>query len=178
MPDHSRSDIPSLLKELDNIQPNIAPMQQMQIEQIKGFLKVRTAELVNKQLTATAATVSESANHLKATLENSSEWLINAIKVSTETSTKNAVEIGEQITRLTSALTTASAELQSTGIQSASLGRRLNWLTAVIAFAALISAAATSFYAWETKRQVDLMNQQLQSIQRSPADTNPLPSKG
>src|SRR5579859_5634920 len=119
MPDHSRSDIPSLLKELDNIQPNIAPMQQMQIEQIKGFLKVRTAELVNKQLTATAATVSESANHLKATLENSSEWLINAIKVSTETSTKNAVEIGEQITRLTSALTTASAELQSTGIQSA-----------------------------------------------------------
>jgi type II secretory pathway component PulL len=162
MPDHSRLDIPALLKQLDAVQPNVAAYLQLELEQLKGFLSVRTAEMVNKELAATAVSISQSANLLKTTLENSSDYLINAIRVNTEKGTANAQQIGEEITSLTGALTTAGAELRSAGTQSAALGRRLNWLTAILVAAALISAGATAFYAWETKRQVDLMQQQIQ----------------
>jgi hypothetical protein len=143
---------------------------------LENLLSARTAEMVNKQLAQTASSIGASANLLNNTLENSSEWLVNAIKVSTEAATKNAEQIGEQITSLSAALTKASDELKSAGAQSTSLGRRLNWLTGILTLAALISAGATAFSAWETKRQVDLMEQQLRQMRRPPqGSTTPVP---
>jgi len=142
-------------------------------EYLEQLLSARTAEMVNKQLAETASSIGKSANLLKSTLENSSNWLINAIKVSTEAGTKNAEQIGERIGGLTAALTTASAELKSAGAQSTALGRRLNWLTGILTLAALISAGATAFYAWETKRQVDLMERQLGRAQLAPPTAAP-----
>jgi hypothetical protein len=146
---------------------------------LENLISVRTAETVNKQLAGTAESIGKSATLLKDTLENSSAFLINAIKVSTEDGTKNAQQIGEQITHLTGAMTMASSELQSAGAQSAALGRRLNWLTGILMVAALISATATAFYAYETKRQVELMEQQLQRVpttqQPSPTAVTPAP---
>ena len=140
---------------------------------LEHLLSVRTAEMVSKQLEETASSIGSSANLLKSTLENSSNWLINAIKVSTESGAKNADQIGGQIGGLTAAITTASAELKSAGAQSTALGRRLNWLTGILTLAALISAGATAFYAWETKRQVDLMERQLARMQVAPSTAGP-----
>jgi hypothetical protein len=144
-------------------------------EYLVKLLSVRTAEMVNRQLSETASTIGKSANLLKSTLDNSSDWLINAIKVSTETGDKSAQQIGDRIAGLAAALTTASGEIQSAGAQSAALGRRLNWLTGILTLAGLISAGATAFYAWETKRQVNLMEQQLQRMQvtAQPSTTAP-----
>jgi hypothetical protein len=144
---------------------------------VENLISVRTAEMVNKQLAGTAESIGKSANLLKGTLENSSEFSINAIKISTEAGTKNAQQIGEQITRLTGAMTIASSELQSASVQSAALGRRLNWLTGILTVAALISAGATAFYAYETKRQVDLMEQQLRPlpVTQQPPPPNSVP---
>jgi hypothetical protein len=152
---------------------------------LESLLSVKTAEMVNKQLTGTADSIGRSAKMLadtiehatateKATLEHSSEYLIAALKVNTETGAKSAREIGERFTDLTVALTNAGADLQSASAQSAALGRRLNLLTVVLVAAALISAAATAFYAWETKRLVELTEQQLHHAQPQPARNSPL----
>jgi hypothetical protein len=61
---------------------------------LENLLSVRTADTVNKQLAETASSIGRSANLLKITLENSSEWLINAVKVSTEVGKENAQQIG------------------------------------------------------------------------------------
>jgi Trp operon repressor len=138
---------------------------------IPPFVSVRTAEMVNKQLTSTAATIYESANRIKETLdqstatvkgclENSSEWVINAIKRNTEITSANAKDIEEQIAQLSKALLQASGDFQTASDQSSRLGRRLNGLTAALVFAAILTAGATAFQALETKRQADL-NQQL-----------------
>lgn len=143
---------------------------------LENLLSFRTAEMVNKQLAETASSIGRSAHILKSTLENSSDFLINAIKVSTETSAQSAKRIGEQITLLAGALEVASAELKSAGSQSAVLGRRLNLLTGVLALAALVSAGATAFYAWETKQQVDVMRQQIRrqsSLEQLPKASSP-----
>jgi hypothetical protein len=142
---------------------------------LENLLSVRTADTVNKQLAETASSIGRSANLLKITLENSSEWLINAVKVSTEVGKENAQQIGGQIAGLTAALTTASVELRSAGTQSAALGRRLNWLTGILTLAALISAGATAFYAWETKRQVDLTEQGLHQVQPTQRPSTTVP---
>jgi hypothetical protein len=112
---------------------NTAMPGTLHYEYLKNLLSVRTTEMVSKQLCETAATVSQCS-----------------------------ARIEKQITSVTTALSQASSALHNAGSQSGTLGRRLNWLTAVIAFAALISAVATAFYALETKRQVDLMQQQFQ----------------
>ena len=137
---------------------------------LEHLLSLRTAELINKQLTATVATISTSANLLKGTLSNSSEWLLNAIAVGTERGDENAKLIVGNIDGLTKALTAASEDIKKAGGQSAQLGRGLNLLTAIVAMAALISAGATALAAWETKRQADLTEQQ---ISRSRTDTAP-----
>jgi flagellar hook-basal body complex protein FliE len=154
------------------------------LEKLPPFIWVRTAEMLSKQLASTSGTVSESANRInetlnhstdtvKATLENSSDWLINALKVSTDTSSNSAREIAVRIADLTNALSQANSNLQLASTQSAALGRRLNWLTGILVGAALMSAAATGFYAWETKRQVDLMQDQFQrTLERSQPNTN------
>jgi hypothetical protein len=151
---------------------------------LNNLLSARIADSLVRGLAGNTETTAKSANALrdalqhsteivKATLENSSAWLINALKVSTETSSKSAKEIEAQIGSLTTALSQVSTDLQRAGDQSAALGRRLNWLTFVLVAAALISAAATSFYAWETKRQVDLMELQRAErfSQHPPANT-------
>jgi hypothetical protein len=143
---------------------------------LEQLLSARTAEMVNQQLVETASSIGRSANLLKSALENSSEWLINAIKVGTETGAKNAQQISVEISQLTVALTAASTELKSAGSQSSALGQRLNWLTAILTLAALVSAGATAFYAWETRRQVSLMEQQLQLRQTVPQKPTTVPS--
>jgi len=69
--------------------------------------------------------------------------------------------------------------LEAASKQSVKLGRRLNLLTVVLVTAALISAAATAFYAWETKRLVELTEQQLQRTQpalQPPRNSPPPPT--
>jgi hypothetical protein len=167
-------EIPQLLEAMQANLPGTSNRQYLE-----SLLSVKTADMVTKQLAGTADSIGRSAKMLadtiehaaateKATLENSSEYLIAALKVNTETGAKSAREISEQFTHLTQALTNASADLQSASAQSAALGRRLNWLTGVLVTAALISAAATAFYAWETKRLVELTEQQLQRAQPAP----------
>jgi hypothetical protein len=88
------------------------------LEIIPPFIWVRTAEMVDRQLSGTAETIGKSANGLKdalnhstetvkATLENSSEWLTNALKVNTDVAAKSAKEIDARIATLTVAPTQA-----------------------------------------------------------------------
>jgi hypothetical protein len=141
-------EIPALLEQLAGASTGTT-LGRDKLEILPTFVLVRTAEMVNRQLCATATTVHESSTRIE-----------------------------EKITSLTTALSAATTELQKAGTQSAALGRGLNWLTGVIAVAALISAAATAFYAWETRRQIDLMQQQFQRpIQQPPANTNSSPPK-
>jgi len=156
---------------------------------LENLLSVRTAETVNSQLSETASSIGRSAHLMKdaldhstlvakATLENSSGFLIAALKVNTETGSRNALEIKEQIAGLTSSLAEASTDLRTASAQSTRLASRLNWLTAVVAIAAVLTASATVFYAVETKRLVDLTTQQLRdAAQRPVTKTTSPPAK-
>lgn len=139
---------------------------------LENLLLYRTAETVNRQLAETARVAEGSANLIKgaldhatstakASIENSSEFLIAALKVNTETGARNAQEIKDQISGLTVNLAEASGKLQSAGNQSSRLGRNLNWLTAALVVAAILTAGASTFQAYETKRQADLADKQL-----------------
>jgi hypothetical protein len=123
---------------------------------IPPFVSVRTAESANR----IKETLDQSTATVKGCLENSSEWVINAIKRNTEITSANAKDIEEQIAQLSKALLQASGDFQTASDQSSRLGRRLNGLTAALVFAAILTAGATAFQALETKRQADL-NQQL-----------------
>jgi hypothetical protein len=169
--------LPELLKQISSESTGPTSGKDAMII-LSNFILVRTAEMVNQQLEGTASTIARSANTLKETLELAKTDVIKASDKNIEATQASAEEIRKTITDLTGALASVRSDLQKSGNQSATLARGLNWLTGVIAVAALISAAATAFYAYETKRQVDLMLQQLQStVQRSPANTNSLPSK-
>lgn len=139
-------------------------------------------QVLGKTIVESAATVQKALDHstttTKLTIENSSEFLIATLKVSTDTAAKNASEIKDQIAALTASLSQASTDVKKAGDQSAALSRGLNWLTGIIAIAAIVSAGATGFYAWETMRQVDLLQQQLQNgTQRPGAHITGVPPK-
>lgn len=136
--------------------------------------------MVNRQLAGTAASIGKSANAVKdalthvadigkATIENSSQWLVEAIRVDTETTSKSARDIEAQITNLTAALLQASTDLKETGEKSSSAASKLNRFTLVLAAATILMAGAAAFQAYETKRQVDLNERQLQFEQQQHA---------
>jgi hypothetical protein len=81
---------------------------------------------------------------------------------SSRVTAESAAHINGRIAGLTSSLTDASSKLVDANDQSSKLSRNLNVLTAAIAIAALLTAAATFFQGWETKRQADLLERQLQ----------------
>lgn len=89
-------------------------------------------------------------------------------KIVSEVADARAREIDTSLGYLATALTEAGNDFRTASEQSSRLGRRLNWLTCILVSAGLISAAATAFYAWETKRLVDLTEQQLQRTRVAP----------
>ncbi len=110
--------------------------------------------MVCRQLTETARVTQASADTIKEALGDG--------VVATQGS---AASIRESVGDLTKALQQSSTDLEAASKQSVKLGRRLNLLTGVLVIPALISAAATAFYAWETQRLVDLTERQLQRTQ-------------
>ena len=152
----------------------------------QNMIAVRIAEMVNKQLAATAETVGKSANTIKETLdhstslakavaENAADFLISSIRVSIETGTKNAEAIKAQIEGLGANIALAGADLRNASTQSSRLSARLNWLTAVLAGCGLLTAGATGFQAYETKRQVDLVAKQtvVQGVPKATSNVEP-----
>jgi hypothetical protein len=163
--------LPVLLEELSRGSTGSTPGRD-RLEVIPPFILVRTAEMVNRQLSETSGAIATSANRLtetlnhstdtmKATLENSSEWLINALKINTETVAGSAKEIDARIGTLTAALSQASNDIQAAGRKSGEASRRLNNLTMVLAFATILLFAAGCWQAWESHRQSNLLERQL-----------------
>jgi len=150
-------DLDALLEELSRTSTGTTSGRD-RIELLQSMITARAAEMLAKQLMGTAQSIGHSANALKDTLnhstelakeslENAAEFLIAALKVNTDTGSKNAAEIRSEISGLTSNLRTASGEIQKAGNQNSRLSRRLNWLTAALVFAALITAGASGFQA-------------------------------
>jgi hypothetical protein len=137
------------------------------IHVLRNFVLVRTTEMVTKQLAETARVTNTSATLLKGTLEKATGDLLAASAQNAASTEQSANRIRNTIVDLTSALQNASTDFQNAGKQSAELGRRLNWLTGFLVAAALISALATAFQAFETKRQADMG--ELQRVQHRPA---------
>ena len=117
--------------------------------------------MLNKQMAETASSITDSANLLRSSIENSSERLTDAVIVSTETAAENAKQIGDQITLLAGGILMASDEFKA-AVHSPRLRRRMNLLAAVLIFTSLVSAGASAFCAWEAKQLVEVMRQQLQ----------------
>lgn len=89
---------------------------------------------------------------------------------------KSAQEIKDQIAYLASSLTSASVDLRSASTESSHLSGRLNRLTLALAFAAVLTAGATGFQAWQTKRQTDLIEQQSRRVAQPSLQAAPLPA--
>ena len=123
---------------------------------LRSLLSTRTAEMVTAQLRGTAETIGKSANELGPKLDRLNQELGE---------TKAKIETAGQ--ELTAALGQATGEFQTASTQSSQLGRRLNWLTGALFFAATLTAGATIFQAYETKRQADLIQDQLRQQKRS-----------
>lgn len=111
---------------------------------LENLLSVRTAEMVSTQLAETARVTAGSADQIR-----------------------------NEVAALASQLAEAGAELRTATDQSSRLGRTLNLLTGALVFAAVLTAGATFFQAFETKRQADLLEKQPQ-VQVQPPST-PLP---
>jgi hypothetical protein len=135
------------------------------------------AEDLHKQLVQTTTSILSSADIIKASVENSSMWLTNALKASNETASKNAQEIKDQIAELSLNLAHASTDLQTASMQSSRLSHRLIVLTVALVFTAVVTAGATAFQAYETKRQADLIQEEFhqQLRQASPPHANVQP---
>jgi len=114
--------------------------------------------MINKRPAETVSSITGGANTLRSSIENSSERLTDAVIVGTETAAENAKQIGDQITLLAGVIMMAGDEVKS-AVQSPRLRRRMNLLTAVLIFTALISAGAAAFCAWEAKQLVEVMRQ-------------------
>ena len=184
MPTYQESDLPYLLNELSK-QSTGSVTGKDAITTLQSLILVRTAEMVGKQLTETGSTIGRSANALKeviehstsavkGTLENSSNFLIAALKVSTETGTKNAENIEREISSLTEALAKASTDVQNASAQSADTARTLNRFTSFLAIGTLLLFFAACWQALESHRQADLIDRQLQIMERSQAPAAPL----
>ena len=127
-----------------------------------GAQIIKATEMVHKQLIETASVIGRSANTMKSSLENSSEWLINALKVSNETASKNAAEIKDQIADLSLNLANASTDLRAASTQSSRFSRQLNWLTGALFLAAILTAGATAFQGYWTMQQGKLLREQFE----------------
>src|ERR1700690_1413514 len=110
--------------------------------------------MINRQPAEKVSSITGSANTLRSSIENSSERLTDAVIVSSETASENAKQIRDQIALLSSVIMMASDVLKSPRLR-----RRMNLLTAVLIFTALISAGAAAFCAWEAKQLVEVMRQ-------------------
>lgn len=175
--------LPVLLEELSRSSTG-STQGRDRLEVIPPFILVLTAEMVNRQLSETSGAIAASANRLtetlnhstdtvKATLENSSEWLINALKVNTETVAARAKEIDARIGSLTVALSQASNDIQAAGKKSGEASNRLNNLTMVLAFATVLLFGAGCWQAWESHRQADLLERQLSQASSVAPPTQP-----
>jgi hypothetical protein len=122
---------------------------QEELNFLNQLLSVRVAGIVANSLQGTASTIGASASQITLALERTNST-VKAV----------AQEIEGQIADLTAKIAKASTDLQAASIQSGRLSRQLNWLTAALFVAALLTAAATVFQAWETKRQTDLTESQ------------------
>lgn len=142
------------------------------IEFFQSMIAVKTAEMVNKQLTGTAETIAKSANKIdegvakstisaKSGLDDAARSVIAALRESSQTTTQSAQAIKAQIEGLTTNIAQAGKDLRSASEQSSRLSGRLNWLTGVLAICGLLTAGATGFQAYEAKRQADLLAKQI-----------------
>jgi hypothetical protein len=143
-----------------------------------------TAETIGKSANSLKDALDHSTDTVKTTLENSSKWLINALKVNTDVTAESAKEIDARIGTLTIALTQASKDLQDAGQKSADASRHLYTFTLVLAIATVLLFAAGCWQAWESHRQANLLERQLNqasTVVAPPQPTNhsrsPLPAK-
>jgi hypothetical protein len=137
-----------------------------------------SADRLHEQLSHTTTAILSSSDTLKASVDTGTNCLINALRNSDETASKNAQEIKDQIAQLSLNLAHASAELKTATLQSSRLSGRLNLLTGALVFAAILPAGAAGFQAYETKRQADVVREQFRTQSQSavsPQTTPPQP---
>jgi|SRR5579872_4559234 len=138
---------------------------------IQNVLNAKLAEEVHDGLIANATTIGRATNafepkldRLNAELGETKAKIETAGKTVSDVVDSRAKDVGAELQNLSAALGRATNDFQKASEQSSRLGRRLNWLTAALVFAAIITAAATAFQAVETKRQADLIERQLQAM--------------
>lgn len=181
MPDTTRLEelgkksLPDLLDALGSASVGSVPGQDT-VNFLQSLISVRTAEMISRQLAGTAESIGKSANAIrealthaeqtgKATVENSSEWLINAIKGETETTANSAKQIGTEIAQLTSAMSATGRDLREAGNQSSRAASKLNNFTLLLGLGTFLLFIAACWQAWEAHRQADLLQGQLPSAQ-------------
>jgi hypothetical protein len=177
---YGRMSIPELLEALDTHAQAGSDTYQF----IQNVLLAQSAKAVNDGLIANAQAVGNATVAFAPKLDRLNQEL-GETKAKIETAGKKisdvvdnrAQEIGADLQKLSAALVSAATEFQAASAQSSRLGRRLNWLTAALVFAAILTAGATAFQAIETKRQTDLTESQLRRPSLSPAPSTPVPAK-
>jgi hypothetical protein len=185
MVNYQSLDLQGLLNELSKASSGSTSGRDA-LDAIPSFVLVKTGEMVSQQLAGTSGAIGRSANSIKetldhststakATLENSSKFFIDAIRVNTEKMSENGKRIEGQLDALTVALSQASGDIQSAGIQSAETAKTLNRFTSILAIGTMLLVFAACWQAFESHRQVNLINQQLEIMRTPPAP--PLPAK-
>jgi hypothetical protein len=124
--------------------------------------------LVGANIATVTAAIGEKIDRLNKELDESKAIIETAGKRVSDVTDARAQEITLAVQNLTSALRQTGADLRASSEESTNFAKRLNWLTAALLVSAIATALATGFYAWETKRQVDLMQQVQNSVQASP----------
>lgn len=158
-----------------------------QVNRLKCLISVRTAEMVSGKLAQTSESIGKSANTIKealvhaesigkATIKNSSNYLINAIKVETESAANNAKQIETEIAKLTSALHSVAGDLRDAGAQNSKAASRLSNFTLLLGIGTSLLFLAACWQAWEAHRQVGVISRQLQFAERQAAAASSPPS--
>lgn len=171
-----RKDLPDLLDALGSASTGGVESRD-RFSFLQSLISVRTAEMIGRQLAGTAESIGKSANQItgvlthaeeigKATIENSSEWLINAIKVETDTTATSAKQIGTEIAQLTTAISAVGRDLREAGTQSSKVASKLNNFTLLLGLGTFLLFVAACWQAWEAHREANLLEEQLRSAQR------------
>jgi hypothetical protein len=137
---------------------------------IQNVLSAKLAEEVHDGLVANATMIGQATSEFGPKLDRLNMEL-GETKAKIETAGKKvsdvvdarAKDVGAELQNLSAALGRATDKFEEASEHSSRLGRRLNWLTAALVFAAIVTAGATAFQAVETKRQADLIERQLQA---------------
>jgi hypothetical protein len=119
--------------------------------------------LVGANIATVTTAIVEKIDRLNQELGESKAIVEAAGRRVSDVTDARAQEITLAVQNLTSALSQTGADLRASSEQSTNFAKRLNWLTAALVVSAIATALATGFYAWETKRQVDLMQRQVQN---------------